>query len=99
MVGLREDMVKVTGSYKSYEFVYVECNKCGEKSDNFMYKNHLSAEEQLMYISKVTSFSIQNESYIEGMSYVYSGTNSDEGGMICPSCQKVKNKMKEVSNG
>lgn len=83
-------------AYVHYEFVYVLCNECGEKSNDFVFKDHLNADETIEYIKEITGF-IENrtegertQNFIRGMK------NYDKGGLICPTCIENKQYVKEV---
>lgn len=61
-------------AYVNYDFVYVKCNNCDGESTSFDYKDHLTADESIDLLIKMTGFSIDKVN----------------GGLICPECVENK---------
>jgi len=99
VAGLPVDIQTQSDAYVHYEFVNVECQVCGEKSNNFVYKEHLEAEEQIAYIELISGFAVRKSDNLERIVYVNTCTNYEEGGLACPTCQGIEIEEREVSNG
>ena len=56
---------------EEWDFAVVKCNDCKQESSVFIYKSHLTADEQTKYIEENTDFIV----------------DSDEGGLICQNCK------------
>ncbi len=80
--------IQKTESYVHYDFVYVKCNVCGEASEKFLYQEHLTADETILYIEESTGFSICQEVVEEINKSINTGENYNKGGMVCKKCSR-----------
>lgn len=98
--GTRKVVKQKQDAYVHYEFVYVLCNVCGEKSNDFAYKEHLNGDETIAYIEQITGFVINKADDAPRQStFVASGSNYDKGGLVCPTCVVGQIQVEEVANG
>ena len=98
---MNQDILKINEYTRreKYEFFYVKCCLCGEKSNNVLYQSHLTGDDTISYIERETGF-IQQRSEKEKLNlFVYEPGRYGEGGMICHKCQIIENKNEEVING
>jgi len=46
---------------EEWDFAVIKCNDCGQESSVFIYKSHLTADEQIKYIEENTDFILDSE--------------------------------------
>ena len=57
--------------YENYDFSIVRCGVCQTESPVFIYKDNLTADEQIEYIKDITGYII----------------NTNDGGLLCQKCR------------
>jgi hypothetical protein len=84
-----QDTQNQAETYVHYDWSQVKCLVCGEMSDPFVYKDHLNADELLVYIEEMTGFKVRKDGMVSVCTFISSGVNSNKGGLACPTCHKI----------
>lgn len=72
VVGLVQDIQRVSDPDEAYIYRIVKCQECGASSEQFLSKSYLGAEEHIDYIIEATGFVI----------------NKSKGGLNCKKCDR-----------
>jgi len=90
-------------AYVHYTFSCVKCQDCGVESNPFVTKDHLEADELIIYIQDISGFTFDNVvvDSSSGVSFTAGNGDSSRGGLLCPICNEKRHEgeIREVSNG